>query len=145
MSKEFTLGQFIVHFSGNSNKITHNIHKIVIKGTKLVEKEAKNLIGKHHPEWTDLSDVTKERRAQLGFPADEPELMTGALRDSIRSRVKGLKGHIGSNSQIAVYQEFGTDKMPPRPILSLALRRKRKTIRTMVGKDLIAAITKGVI
>ena len=39
--------------------------------------------------------------------------------------VEELEAEIGSDSQIMVYQEFGTSKMPPRPVMGPALEPVR--------------------
>jgi HK97 gp10 family phage protein len=97
------------------------------KAAKLLEEKAKEAIGQYHdavgpiPAWADLADATKEDRARLGFPEDEPLLRTGELRDSISHEVSGNEAWIGSDSEIAEYHETGTSRMPPRPIFGTAL------------------------
>ena len=49
-----------------------------------------------------------------------PALRTGALRASIRQAAQADRAVIASTSPIAVYQELGTARLPPRPFLSTA-------------------------
>ena len=48
---------------------------------------------------------------------DAPWLRTGALRDSIDCENDSSGAVIGSNSDVAVDQELGTVRVPPRPFL----------------------------
>ncbi len=55
-----------------------------------------------------------------GFPANNPLLRSGELRDSITMRSDGNGAIIGSPLDIALYQENGTEHIPPRPFLGPA-------------------------
>jgi hypothetical protein len=79
--------------------------------------------------WEDLADSTKEEKERLGYVGKvsqyDPLLRTGELRRSIEYRVVHhghgeMVAYIGSDLDIAVYQELGTSRMPPRPFLAPA-------------------------
>ena len=109
----------------------------------VVEKAAKDKIGEYQPAagpfatWAPLADSTKAQRRSLGFPEDEPLLRTGALRDSIEHQVdaRGGQAEIGSDSDIAVYQEMGTNKIPPRSFLGSAAVESIPKIKLIVGEE----------
>lgn len=111
-----------------------------------IEKTAKEEIGNYQDAigpfeaWPDLADSTKADRVAKGYSEDEPLLREGDLRDSIRHEVGALDAFIGSDSDIAVYQELGTDKIPPRPFLGTALFHNEGLIREVMGGSLVAGI-----
>jgi phage gpG-like protein len=108
-------------------------HEALETACKIIEKESKSLIGTYKENWPPLAESTKKDREAKGFAADEPLLRTGALRDSIKHSVSGNKGIIGSDSKIAVYQELGTSRIPPRSFLMAAAKRKGKEAAEVAG------------
>jgi phage gpG-like protein len=64
--------------------------------------------------------------------ATDPLLRTGELRDSISHVVDGRRAVVGSDDPVAIYQETGTSRIPPRPFLS--------TAAVLVGEDAAKAI-----
>lgn len=106
---------------------------------KLIEKTAKAEIGKYqpavgpHPAWPELAESTQRERERLGFSPDEPLLRKGDLRDSIEREVHNLQAVIGSKSDIAAYQEFGTDKIPARPFMGPAAFLNQDKIAKILG------------
>lgn len=82
--------------------------------------------------WRALAEATVAERRRLGFPGEHPILRrSGALRASFIQ--PGATDHVeefqpvpggwdllvGSESEIALFQEFGTSRIPPRPISPL--------------------------
>ncbi|QEH36502.1 hypothetical protein OJF2_50860 [Aquisphaera giovannonii] len=119
------------------------------KAAKLVEKRAKEKIGEYQDQagpfiaWPDLAESTKADRARQGFPEDEPLLRTGEMRDSIEHTVGNGEAQVGSNSDIAVYQELGTQHIPPRSFLGGAVVDEMDRIIKIVGEDAVAALGTG--
>jgi HK97 gp10 family phage protein len=117
-------------------------HRLLETAAKSIEKRAKEKIGEYQNEagqfvaWAELAESTKQDRERQGYPDDEPLLRTGELRDSIEHKVIGLVAHVGSNSDVAVYQELGTSKMPPRSFLGGAAHEKAPEIVEMIGENL---------
>ena len=111
-----------------------------------VKQTAKNKMGVYQEgiggfnKWEQLAKVTQEDRAERGFAANEPLLVTGALRDSLHYRVQNLTARIGSTSDIMVYQELGTNKIPPRPVLGPALLENKEVIQKAVGKAFLSGV-----
>ena len=65
---------------------------------------------------------------------------TGLLRNSITNRVRKIKGtvtgEVGTNTEYAAYQEFGTSKMPAanggRGYLRVALDDSKNTVQAII-------------
>ncbi|MDU3302770.1 MAG: hypothetical protein E7E83_15250 [Enterobacter ludwigii] len=106
---------------------------------KTIEEEAKEEIGVYQPAvgpfdaWDPLAESTKADRVRQGYSEDDPLLRSGELRDSISHRVMGLAAVVGSTDDKAVWQEFGTDRIPPRPFIGPAYVKSFRKITEMVG------------
>lgn len=111
-----------------------------------VENTAKGEIGTYQPAvgpfpaWAELADSTKADRLAKGFTENDPLLRDGALRESISHEVHALEAVVGSDSDIAVYQEFGTVKIPPRPFLGPAAIRNHEKIEKIAGEAALAGL-----
>lgn len=116
---------------------------------KAIETSAKAEIGQYQqsagpfPAWEVLADSTETEKARLGYEPDAPLLRTGDLRDSITHQVEGFEAAIGSEDQVMVYHEFGTTKMPPRPVLGPAAIHNKHRIEKIVGAALMAGLVEG--
>jgi phage gpG-like protein len=98
-------------------------------GCKIVEDEAKRVIGTYDYGWIPLKPETVARKAT----GDSPLLETGEMRESIEHTVVGHSGFVGTNSDIAVFQELGTSRIPPRSFLAGAAMRKGQEVADAVG------------
>jgi hypothetical protein len=113
-----------------------------------VEKRAKDSIGHYqtaageYSAWAPLKPATEARKAVMGYPANAPLLASGAMRDSISHvvarRMLGATVTVGSPDQLLVYHEFGTRKMPPRPVLGPAMFRSKAEIELIGAATLFA-------
>jgi len=116
---------------------------------KAIEETAKAEIGKYQPEvgpfpeWPELAEATQQDRERQGYSPDEPLLRRGDLRDSIKREVGNLEAVIGSKSEIAAYQEFGTDKIPARPFMGPAAFRNKDKIARAVGAAAVSGLFGG--
>lgn len=123
--------------------------EVMEKACKIVEKEAKRVIGTYDYGWPPLAESTKEDRARMGFAEDEPLLRTGEMRDSIEHRVEvehvGLEvvGLVGTDNEIAKYQELGTRTIPPRSFLGEAAMHKEEEIHELFGAEMFATVLLG--
>lgn len=102
------------------------------EAARVVETEAKRVIGTYDYNWPPLAELTLKRKA-----ADTPLLETGAMRNSISHVVEGKSAFVGSNSEIALFQELGTVRIPPRSFLLQAALHKEHEIREAIGDALI--------
>ncbi|MBB3258223.1 HK97 gp10 family phage protein [Paraburkholderia bannensis] len=115
----------------------------------VVEHTAKQEIGTYQDAvgpfsaWPQLADSTQEERERLGFTPNDPLLRKGDLRDSIEHETEQLRAVIGSKSDIAAYQEFGTNRIPPRPFMGPAVIHNEKLIVKILGGAVARGISGG--
>lgn len=138
MRKFDSPGAFAQYLMAVAARLPAAQHEGLERAAQCVETEAKSLIGAYQQAagpfeaWRELSDATRAERVRLGYPADEPLLRTGDLRDSISHVVRGNEASIGSNNPIAVYQEIGTSRIPQRSFLGISLiHRSRDVVRLL--------------
>lgn len=118
---------------------------------------AVHYIGHEMQEWAPLSDATMEGfmhpygfwikgKRELGYTGHEsptdPLLRTGHMRDSIRAEASDSQAVVGSDSQVAVWQELGTHNpltgdIPPRPFLALSMRNSTDYAGEVFGEAAI--------
>lgn len=109
------------------------IHEALDKACVIIETEAKSYPGEYQPGWAPLKPDTIANKAT----GDSPLLETGEMRDSIEHTVEGKSGFVGSNSDIAVFQELGTSRgIPPRSFLALAAKTKGEEAADKIGSEL---------
>lgn len=131
---QFTPGGFGTHMANMMVLIDHIMEESLKIAGETVEKEAKALIGTYEAGWPALSPYTVERKAT----GDSPLLETGELRDSIEHTVVinkgvGMHAYVGSNNQKAVWNFWGTGRIPPRDPLIPAVMRKMPEIVSQIG------------
>ena len=141
MELEFSnLNALAAHIASAAVAIETAGHHSLEKCARLIEKTAKDEIGHYQPEvgqfaaWPSLADATVADRVAHGYAPDQPLLREGDLRDSIEHEVHGNEAIIGSKSDIAAYQEFGTATIPPRPFIGPAAFRNIESINRIVGE-----------
>lgn len=146
-----SLMQFIGHLAMFDARLEEETHKGLERAARIVEKEAKRLIG--HDEnpaagpfaaWQELADSTKEEKEKLGYFGVVSEydslLRTGGMRDSIEHRVEGHEAAVGSNDDKAVWQELGTGHIPARSFLGAGAFRKEDDIHHVLGASAVTAL-----
>jgi len=135
-------------------------HEVLEHAAKLIQKGAKAQIGHYLTEddgkfgpWLPLAESTAEDKEKQGYaPPDNPLLRTGDMRDSIEYTVGGSEAAVGSNSDIALYQEMGTHgpgvgpsgfHVPPRSFLGSTAFREKDNIGKMIGYSMVTALIGG--
>jgi HK97 gp10 family phage protein len=134
------LGSLAAHFERiAAQAATVNSGAGLEKAAALLAEKARDGIGEYHdavgpiPAWAPLADATKADRVTQGYTEDEPLLRSGELRDSISHEVSGNTAWVGSTSELAPLHEFGTSRMPPRPIFGTALYENINEVVQEVG------------
>lgn len=144
MKQLSSLMEMSLELAARVPEVAIELHHGLQKVAGRIEATAKAEFGIYQPEvgpfgaWPDLAESTKDDRVKQGFPEDEPLLRTGDLRDSIEHEVEGLEAAIGSTDEKMVFHEFGTSKMPARPVLGPAAFVNKELIQKLVGA---AAVT----
>jgi hypothetical protein len=92
------------------------------------------------PAWAPLADSTEDRKAAMGYPADSPLLATGEMLASFRHDVAPMELVVGATDEKMVFHEFGTENMPPRPVVGPVAFESQDDIRDMVGGAAVAGI-----
>ncbi len=136
--------------------------KALEKIGKHVEQVAKDKIGHIQQAsgafngWEDLKDATQQAHIQAivdgeAAPDAGPNsalLVKGDLRDGIKhSLEKHGREHtltVGSESQIAYWQEIGTDTIPPRPAIGPAMFENEQMGRDLLGKTVEYVFSKAI-
>ncbi len=95
--------------------------------------------------WPELADSTKADRVAQGYTENDPLRRSGALAASITNVVDTVAlahvgAHvaagevvIGSEAPVMLYQEVGTPKIPPRPVLGPAVIHQEPMIKQAAG------------
>lgn len=135
----FSLADFAAHMLVVEKDLKRAEQDILERAAVMVEREAKATIGTYKNRWPKLKPATVARKA-LG---DTPLLETGELRDSITHTVRQGEAYVGSNNDKAVWHEYGTSKVPPRPFLMPAAVRMERPIRAMARRRVAEAFHKG--
>lgn len=98
----------------------------------LVEGVAKLNIQRGRPEWPPLKPETVKRKK-----SSKPLIDTGTLLNSITHKIEGNACLVGPfGVKYAVYQEFGTSRIPARPFLRPALLENEEKIKALFKQAL---------
>jgi phage gpG-like protein len=144
--KSFALVDFITHLAKIELATTLLSESILEAGAQTIEERAKEKIGAYQEAagpfgaWSELADSTKKDRLAQGYTENDPLLRSGSLRDSIEHEVSGDEAIVGSKSDTALYQEVGTDKIPPRSFLGGAAFEEAKNIEKLAGRKIFSAL-----
>ena len=149
--REFpNLGAFIAHLAQVQVAIPAAERRGLRAGAELIRDEARAEIGTYQraetglfAPWRELADRTKADRLRLGFTENDPLLRTGDMRDSIHCTIGTHAALIGSNSDVALWQEMGTEgphpgmdgyHVSPRHFLGVAAFRKGEQAAALIGQ-----------
>lgn len=133
------LEQFAREMSSASASIATGLEAGFRVIVKEIEETAKEEIGVYQPAygpfdaWAPLAESTKADRVRQGYSEDEPLLRSGELRESIQSEIVGLAAIVGTKSEIGLWQEVGTEHIPPRPFIGPAYVRKIDPLMESIG------------
>ena len=148
--REFrSFGAFAAHLERLAIVGPEITHLMVEAGAEEIAETARGEIGFYqtdiapYPSWAELSPEYEKSKVAAGFEPDAPLLRTGEMKKSIKASSEGNEGVAGSNDKVLEYHEFGTDKMPPRPVLGPAAHFSRPRIFSMMAKTTFAWLAGG--
>lgn len=144
-----SLGGLALHLAGQEVALLASLHAGLEKCANRVQKTAEAEIGHYQPgigpfpAWADLADSTEERKAKMGYPSDAPLEASGEMGRSFSHVTHVLEAVIGSTDPKMVFHEFGTPKMPARPVMGPAVLRNKEYIRRVLGAATVAGLIGG--
>jgi HK97 gp10 family phage protein len=145
--KEFNgFGLFAAHLMRTAAIGEEVSHHITEEAAEIIRDDAKVRLGIYQDhigpfnEWAPLADSTVADRVNKGYRPNDPLVREGDLRDSIEVTQKGREAVVGSASDIALYQEQGTEHIPPRPFLGPAGFASKRRIAALATNTVVAWI-----
>lgn len=111
-------------------------------GAESVKRDAQARIGHRQPGWQELAESTVAEKTRLGYAGvpvpggdgdQNPLLRTGDMRDSIKAEASAEGFVVGSADDVLAYQELGTSRIPPRPVLGPALLNTAPALTSVLG------------
>ena len=110
----------------------------VAQACALLAEQCRLVLGTYTYGWPPLQPTTIARKAT----GDSPLLETGELRASIEWNADERQGYVGSDNPKMVWHEWGTSRVPPRPVLGPSIEAARPAVEKMFGK-IAAAVASG--
>jgi len=150
MQKFDDLTKFIAHLALVEHEVRREAENGLKQSVRVISDAARAELGHYQPAvgpfvaWAPLTERTLEEHARYGV-GDTPEMLTGGLYGSIEDEAHGNEAVSGSKLAIAAYQEFGTPKIPPRPIFGPAAWKSREAIEKIMGTAAMKGMMYGAI
>lgn len=141
MANEMTFEQFSDYLSKVAPNINGELEKTIALCCDKVRSDIQDSMA-HTARDTTKSYYTnnKTKAHHPSLPNNPPAPDTGNLRNSIRwelhnegKEVYGIVGSTQKDPDYAVYTEYGTTKMAPRPWLRPAMEKNNDWIRKSIG------------
>lgn len=143
------LGSLALHLATAEVAMLASLEVGLEKCAVKIQKTAEAEIGHYQsgigpfPAWAELAESTETQKAKMGYPADAPLEASGAMGRSFSHVTHGLEAVIGSTDEKMFYHEFGTSKMPARPVMGPALLTNKEFIRRTLGAATVAGLIGG--
>lgn len=144
-----SMGKFALHLAERVIAGRAALEEGLELAAQVIEKEARDELGTYQsaigpfPAWEELAESTKDSRVAAGYTENDPLLASGAMRDTFGHERERLEAVIGSTDEKMIFHEFGTSRMPPRPVFGPAVLRKEKEVAALIGAAGVAAIVGG--
>jgi len=143
-----SIAGFVKHLAVLQAQEKLALQKGLEKCATAIEKTARDELGHYQGQaddfaaWPALAPATLAAHNRLGV-GDAPLAGAGDLAASIGHAVDGLNAKVGSTSPVMVYQELGTARMPPRPVLGPAAIRNKTFIRDTLRRATVEGLLYG--
>lgn len=141
-----SLGEMALELALIVPEVALELHHGLEKVAQRIEATAKSEFGVYQaeqgafPAWPELAEATKDDRVRQGYTENDPLLRSGELMNTVGHEVQGLEAAIGSTDEKMVFHEFGTSRMPARPVLGPAAFRNKAAIQKLVGAAVVAGL-----
>ena len=120
MTSFASIDAFLAHMARVQAELPHAQRRGEEAAGKALAHLAAAMVGTEDERWAALAASTVARKERLGqtgrVSATDPLYATGEYRVSISYRIEGGAVLIGSGDPIAPFLEFGTGRMPERPV-----------------------------
>jgi phage gpG-like protein len=139
-----SLGSFAAHLLSRDAAVAFAMQSGLEAVAQRVRDTAREELGTYQPAighfdaWPELADSTKADRVAKGFSENDPLLRSGELRESIKAAHNRTEAIVGSDSDVALYQELGTNRIPARPFLGPAVLHNEDFIKRVLGRAFVA-------
>lgn len=130
----------IMKFELMVEALKHVEHHALDKAGERLVKHIKDAIGTYEYDWPQLKEATIDHKGGRNTPL----LEEGTLRDSYKHEVHNQKLTVGSEDKRAVFFEYGTSKMPPRPVIGPTWKKYGSEAISTIGIS-YAEVLKGVL
>ena len=145
---ELTLAGFIAELRTIAQREPAFQEATLRKCADEIRDQARAMIGTEDEAWPALADATIAEKERLGYvgsvSATDPLLRTGELRDSIEvRRVDAERAIVASDDPVLAYQEFGTARIPPRPVIGAVLLRSKAKLESLIGEAAVRFLRGG--
>ncbi len=110
----------------------------VAQACALLAEQCRLVIGTYTYGWPPLQPTTIARKAT----GDSPLFETGELRASIEWNADEHQGYVGSDNPKMVWHEWGTSRVPPRPVLGPSIEAARPAVEKVL-RDIAKAVAAG--
>jgi len=138
----FTPLTFAAHLTAVSLVVDRQIARGLEEAGRIVEEEARRVLGTYDYGWPSLSPVTISKKGGR----DTPGIDTEEMKNSLGHHVEGHSAvQIGTDSQKAVWFELGRPGQPPRSFLAQALIRKAPEAVHAIGHQVSLIFPAGVV
>jgi hypothetical protein len=128
-----SLGSFAVFCGSLVLEADAHKRKLLDEAAKIIQDEAKRVLGTYDYGWPRLKPSTLERKG-----ADTPGIETEEMKESIqRTIVNPDEALVGSELDKALWFELGTVKQEPRSFLVGAARQKEAEIVRRTGAHFV--------
>jgi len=149
MAQQFdSLSAFASHLSQLAETLPAAETRAVTAAAGVILAEAQAIPGHYQAatgpvaKWHALAETTRRDRVRKGFTPDDPLLRTGELARSYKSKITSPRSaEVGSDDPRAPRFEFGTSRMPPRPVLLTAAVRKEPETHRIAGQTILNHLT----
>ncbi len=143
--REFrTIAEFVAFLGRAEAEVHHAEERGLQEAGKRLVHATQELIGAEDEAWAALAPFTVAEKTRLGYinritPTD-PLYRTGELRISITYDVALPALTIGTPDEIGYFQEFGTNRIPPRPFIGLTMFRDHHHAANLVAGHIVGAM-----
>jgi hypothetical protein len=138
-----SLKQFEAQLAASLSRVVPAIEIGLDKVGTLALTLAEHYPGTYQPGWAPLADSTLKDKADKGFPVPSPLKRTGEMAESYKKELElaELAVVVGSPEKKALWQEMGTSRIPPRPVVATAMSNSLPYAADVFGEIAVGLLT----